>query len=166
MQPASSGYLKGTAFGFAAASIWASWSVVTRLAVTTRLDASDIAAFGALVPALSALFAIPLLEEWPNGTDWVGMALISAGVYLASGGPLGCWRSRRCRDLAKLAEAHCAAAVEAIAACPGHQMRPAAVMLGLYRALLHELLARGWKHLEDPVRLPAWRKLALVLRHG
>ncbi|HWZ67703.1 MAG TPA: hypothetical protein VNW89_07735 [Stellaceae bacterium] len=28
----SSNYLKGAAFGFAAASIWASWSVVTRLA--------------------------------------------------------------------------------------------------------------------------------------
>jgi len=41
-----------------------------------------------LVPALSALFAIPLLGEWPSETDWAGIALISAGVYLASGGPL------------------------------------------------------------------------------
>ncbi len=31
MQPAGSNYLKGAAFGFAAVSIWASWSVVTRL---------------------------------------------------------------------------------------------------------------------------------------
>ena len=52
------------------------------------LGASGGAAFGALVPALSALFAIPLLGEWPNGTDWVGIALVSVGVYLASGGPL------------------------------------------------------------------------------
>jgi len=42
----------------------------------------------ALVPALSALLAIPLLDEWPNETDWVGIVLISAGVYLTSGGPL------------------------------------------------------------------------------
>ena len=39
---AGSGYLKGAVFGFAAVSIWASWSVVTRLVVTTSLDAWDI----------------------------------------------------------------------------------------------------------------------------
>ena len=52
------------------------------------LGASRGAAFGALVPALSALFAIALLGEWPSVTDWLGIALISAGVYLGSGGPL------------------------------------------------------------------------------
>jgi drug/metabolite transporter (DMT)-like permease len=52
------------------------------------LGASGGAAFGALVPALSALFAIPLLGEWPSETDWLGIILVSAGVYLASGGPL------------------------------------------------------------------------------
>ena len=56
------------------------------------LGASGGAAFGALVPALSALLAIPLLGEWPNETDWVGIVLISAGVYLASGGPLPSWK--------------------------------------------------------------------------
>ena len=58
------------------------------------LGASGAAAFGALVPALSALIAIPLLDEWPSDTDWVGILLISVGVYLASGGPLP---SRYCR---------------------------------------------------------------------
>ena len=52
------------------------------------LGASGGAAFGASVPALSALLAMPLLDEWPNETDWVGIVLISAGVYLTSGGPL------------------------------------------------------------------------------
>jgi drug/metabolite transporter (DMT)-like permease len=52
------------------------------------LGASGGSAFGALVPALSALLAIPLLGEWPNETDWLGIVLISAGVYLASGGQL------------------------------------------------------------------------------
>jgi hypothetical protein len=37
---------------------------------------------------LSALFAIPLLGEWPNEAGWAGIVLISAGVYLTSGGPL------------------------------------------------------------------------------
>src|SRR6266852_920207 len=49
------------------------------------LGASAGAAFGGLVPALSALFAIPLLGEWPAAMDWVAIIFISAGVYLASG---------------------------------------------------------------------------------
>jgi drug/metabolite transporter (DMT)-like permease len=52
------------------------------------LGASAGAAFGALVPALSALFAVPLLGEWPDEGDWIGIAVVSVGVYLASGGPL------------------------------------------------------------------------------
>jgi drug/metabolite transporter (DMT)-like permease len=52
------------------------------------LGASDGAAFGALVPALSALFAIPLLAEWPNESSWIAIVFVSIGVYLASGGPL------------------------------------------------------------------------------
>ena len=52
------------------------------------LGASGGSALGALVPALSALFAVPLVGEWPSKTDWFGILLISAGVYLASGGPL------------------------------------------------------------------------------
>jgi drug/metabolite transporter (DMT)-like permease len=51
------------------------------------LGASGGSAFGALVPALSALLAIPLLREWPTASGWGGIILISAGVYLASGGP-------------------------------------------------------------------------------
>jgi drug/metabolite transporter (DMT)-like permease len=56
------------------------------------LGASSGAAFGALVPALSALFALPLLGERPGATDWASILLISAGVYLASGGPLLNWQ--------------------------------------------------------------------------
>jgi drug/metabolite transporter (DMT)-like permease len=56
--------------------------------VVATLGASGGSSFGALVPALSALFAIPLLGEWPNRTDWVGIVLISSGVYLASGPPI------------------------------------------------------------------------------
>jgi drug/metabolite transporter (DMT)-like permease len=38
------------------------------------------------VPVLSALFAIPLLGEWPSGADWAGIVVISAVVFLATGG--------------------------------------------------------------------------------
>ncbi|HEV2302977.1 MAG TPA: DMT family transporter, partial [Stellaceae bacterium] len=50
------------------------------------LGALGGSAFGALVPALSAVLAIPLLGEWPNAAGWAGIILVSAGVYLASGG--------------------------------------------------------------------------------
>jgi drug/metabolite transporter (DMT)-like permease len=52
------------------------------------LGASGGAAFGALVPALAALIAIPLLGEWPSVADWLAIILICAGVYLTTGGPL------------------------------------------------------------------------------
>src|SRR5258708_14558150 len=55
------------------------------------LGASGGSAFGALVPALSALFAIPLVGGWPTKTDWAGIVLVTAGVYLPSGGPLLNW---------------------------------------------------------------------------
>jgi phytoene synthase len=71
-----------------------------------------------------------------------------------------------CRDVAMLAEKHYSAAMEAIADCPRGAMRPAAVMLHIYRAVLHELLAHGWRHRDEPVRVPTRRKLALLLRHG
>ena len=64
MQPASSNYLKGAVFGFATVSIWASWSAITRLAVTTSPDAWDIAAlrFG-----VAGLLVSPVLV---HGLDW------------------------------------------------------------------------------------------------
>jgi drug/metabolite transporter (DMT)-like permease len=55
------------------------------------LGASGGSGFGALVPALSALLAVPLVGEWPSKTGWLGIVLISAGVYLASGGPIPAW---------------------------------------------------------------------------
>jgi drug/metabolite transporter (DMT)-like permease len=36
----------------------------------------------------ATLCAIPLLGEWPAPLDWLGVAVISTGVYLASGGPI------------------------------------------------------------------------------
>jgi drug/metabolite transporter (DMT)-like permease len=61
------------------------------------LGASGGAAFGALAPTLSALFAVPLLGEWPNRTDWIAIALICVGVYLASGGPIPTTTTSLCR---------------------------------------------------------------------
>lgn len=55
------------------------------------LGASSGAAFAALCPAMTALMAIPVLGEWPQKQDWAAIVLISAGVYIVSGGPLPRW---------------------------------------------------------------------------
>jgi drug/metabolite transporter (DMT)-like permease len=52
------------------------------------LGASGGAAFPALCPAMTAVLAIPILGEWPAPVDWIAIILISAGVYVVSGGPL------------------------------------------------------------------------------
>jgi drug/metabolite transporter (DMT)-like permease len=52
------------------------------------LGASSGAAFAALCPAMTALLGIPILGEWPKPIDWMAISLISAGVYIVSGGPL------------------------------------------------------------------------------
>src|SRR5437667_7886260 len=83
MQPAISNYLKGAAFGVAAISIWASWSAVTRLAVTTSLDAWDVAAlrFGVACILLSPVVVQRGLARDRLGR--LGLAVIIAGL----GGP-------------------------------------------------------------------------------
>jgi drug/metabolite transporter (DMT)-like permease len=57
------------------------------------LGASSGAAFVALTPAMTALLAIPILDEWPSTIDCIAIALISTGVYVVSGGPLPALRA-------------------------------------------------------------------------
>jgi drug/metabolite transporter (DMT)-like permease len=52
------------------------------------LGASSAGSFIALGPVMAALLAIPALGEWPKPVDWLGIIVITVGVYLASGGPL------------------------------------------------------------------------------
>jgi drug/metabolite transporter (DMT)-like permease len=56
--------------------------------MVSLLGATSGAAFVALTPVLTGLIGIPVLGEWPTAIDWVAIALISAGVYVVSGGPL------------------------------------------------------------------------------
>lgn len=41
---------------------------------------------------MTALLAIPILGEWPTALDWASIGLISAVVYVVSGGPLPAFR--------------------------------------------------------------------------
>ena len=55
------------------------------------LGATSGAVFVTLTSAMTAVLAIPVLDEWPSATDWMAIALISLGVYLrrATAGPTG-----------------------------------------------------------------------------
>jgi presqualene diphosphate synthase len=45
-------------------------------------------------------------------------------------------------------------------------LRPALVMMHVYRRTLDRLIGRGWRQLEYPVRLPRPERLWLALRYG
>jgi drug/metabolite transporter (DMT)-like permease len=78
-QPDNQNYLWGALFGFAAASIWASWSAITRLAVTTSLGAWDIAA---LRYGVAGILLWPVLMQRGLALDrlgWLGLVMIIAG---------------------------------------------------------------------------------------
>ena len=83
VQSDSPSYLKGAVFGLAAVSIWAGWSAMTRLAVTTSLDAWDIPAlrFG-----VAGLLLSPILIRRGLARDrlgWLGLA----GIIVGQGAP-------------------------------------------------------------------------------
>lgn len=71
-----------------------------------------------------------------------------------------------CDALAETAEQRFAETVAAMAACDRRQLRPAVVMMHVYRRILRKLRARGWQRLDRPVRVPKLAKLWIALRYG
>lgn len=71
-----------------------------------------------------------------------------------------------CDDLAEIARRRFAEAVAALDDCPRRQMRPAVVMMFVYRAILDRLIRRGWHDLDAPARVPKWQKLWYAFRYG
>ena len=71
-----------------------------------------------------------------------------------------------CRDLAQLAEQRFDEAERLMALCKRGPMRPARIMLAVYRRLLTRLEQHGWSDMAEEVRLPKAEKLWLVLRNG
>ena len=76
-------YIRGALFGFAAVSIWAGWSVMTRLAVTTGLDAWDIPAlrFG-----VAGLILLPIVTRRGLAFDRLGWSGLT-GLIVGTGAP-------------------------------------------------------------------------------
>ncbi len=60
-------------------------SLVAFARAVNILGASLAASFASLVPVMAMLAAIPLLGEIPGKTDVIGIAVITVGVFLASG---------------------------------------------------------------------------------
>jgi len=80
MHWATATYLSGSLFGFAAVSIWAGWSAMTRLAVTSSFDAWDIPAlrFG-----VAGLLLSPILARRGIALDrlgWLGLGGLIGGT--------------------------------------------------------------------------------------
>src|ERR1700758_1172523 len=83
MQAATANYSRGALFALAAVSIWAGWSAMTRLAVTTSLDVWDIPAlrFG-----VAGLLLSPIIIKRGLAIDrlgWLGLG----GIIVGTGAP-------------------------------------------------------------------------------
>lgn len=71
-----------------------------------------------------------------------------------------------CQRLAEMAARDFREAEAVLARCDHRQMRPAIVMMEVYRRTLSRLVARGWRRWSEPVSVPRWEKLWVALRYG
>ncbi len=58
------------------------------------------------------------------------------------------------------------ATLAALPAADRAALRPAVVMMAVYRRLLDRLMRRGWRRIEAPVAVPRAEKVWIALRHG
>ena len=68
--------------------------------------------------------------------------------------------------LAGVARGYYAEADRLLSELGWRRMRPAALMMAVYRETLDRLERRGWSQIGDPIRLTPARKLYLALRYG
>lgn len=71
-----------------------------------------------------------------------------------------------CAELADITERRFTEADQALTECDRMQMRPAIIMMEIYRRIFHRLLKRGWRRIDDPVGLSKAQKLWIALRYG
>ena len=71
-----------------------------------------------------------------------------------------------CAELAERARQRFEDARRLLAAGDRRRLRPALVMMQVYRRTLERLIARGWQRLDEPVRVARPERLWLALRYG
>ena len=71
-----------------------------------------------------------------------------------------------CDALARLTEKRYVEAEAALSACDRRIMRPAIMMMQVYRRIFEKLRRRGWRRLDQRVGLPLWQKLWVLVRYG
>lgn len=70
-----------------------------------------------------------------------------------------------CRDLGEIARRHFSETRSAMADCSRRAMRPAAVMMSMYREIFDRLEAAQWRPTGE-IHIPKTRKIWCALRHG
>lgn len=71
-----------------------------------------------------------------------------------------------CADIAAIARERYDLAMKARADCPGKALRPAMVMMMMYRKVLERLTQRGWRDLDTEVHISGMEKIWVALRYG
>ncbi|MDP6120964.1 MAG: presqualene diphosphate synthase HpnD [Rhodospirillales bacterium] len=71
-----------------------------------------------------------------------------------------------CAEFAEVTERRFAEADTLLATCDRRQMRPAMMMMAMYRRILLRLARRGWRRLAEPVTLSKLEKIWILIRHG
>lgn len=71
-----------------------------------------------------------------------------------------------CADLAAMAKQHFAETLKLLPQLDRRKMRPAILMMAIYRRTLEGLEARGWDRLDEPVRISRVEKIWIALRYS
>jgi phytoene synthase len=71
-----------------------------------------------------------------------------------------------CGDLAALTRQRYAEAMAAMRDCDRRKIRPAIVMMQVYRQVLEKLIQRGWQRLDQPAKVSKAAKIWIALRYG
>ena len=71
-----------------------------------------------------------------------------------------------CEDLSRIAQQHYADAEAAMEACSRKNIRPAVLMMQIYRRVLEGLIKREWTQLDTPVKVSKLTKIWILLRYG
>jgi squalene synthase HpnD len=71
-----------------------------------------------------------------------------------------------CQDLTKIARERYRDTARQMRKCKYKPMRPGRLMMHGYAGILAALVKRGWERYQEPVSLPGWKKIWILLRYG